>query len=319
MALIAGIDEAGYGPVLGPLVVSATAFYADEEAPRDLWRVLAPVVTRTPVRYNESIVVGDSKRLYSRLIGLRHLETAVLAFLTATDKRCESRDSLLAALSLSDAAEPGVCPWHVGASLGLPVEVEPLTIEHKAARLKARLGARGVRFLGARSVVTPAGELNASIRRLGNKALALFERVGALLKWISICAAGGPFVVCVDKQGGRDHYAEPLQQVFSAAAVEVVAETRPVSEYRISGPEVQGVVSFRMDSEDAHLPAALASMYSKYLRELDLRLFNGFWQSRVPGLKATAGYSVDARRFLSQIRPAMAAAGLDLDAVVRFR
>ena len=70
-----GIDEAGYGPTLGPLVISAAAFR--EEAPQsgiehfekdtpvfslDLWELLAGVVTRKPDRTH--IPVNDSKKLY---------------------------------------------------------------------------------------------------------------------------------------------------------------------------------------------------------------------------------------------------------------
>jgi hypothetical protein len=39
--------------------------------------------------------------------------------------------------------------------------------------------------------------------------------------------------------------------------------------------------------------------------------FNAFWQRHVPGLKATAGYPVDAARFLAEIRAAMQALGLN--------
>ena len=46
-------------------------------------------------------------------------------------------------------------------------------------------------------------------------------------------------------------------------------------------------------------------MLSKYLREVLMHEFNRFWQSRVPGLKATAGYPGDAERFFDEIRPAV--------------
>ncbi len=46
---------------------------------------------------------------------------------------------------------------------------------------------------------------------------------------------------------------------------------------------------------------ALSSMYSKYIRELHLGLFNGFWREHLPGLRPTAGYPEDARRFLGDI------------------
>ena len=64
---------------------------------------------------------------------------------------------------------------------------------------------------------------------------------------------------------------------------------------------------------------ALASMLAKYLREVFMRQFNRFWLGHVPGLKPTAGYPGDARRFYDQIRDAMAELGLSEDQVWRKR
>ena len=64
-------------------------------------------------------------------------------------------------------------------------------------------------------------------------------------------------------------------------------------------------IEFRFQPKgERHLPTALASMTAKYLRELAMRPFNRFWQEQVPGLRATAGYPVDSRRFFEEIRPA---------------
>jgi hypothetical protein len=49
------------------------------------------------------------------------------------------------------------------------------------------------------------------------------------------------------------------------------------------------------------MPVALASIFSKYIRELFMRLENQYWLHFIPGLKPTAGYYKDAQRFLSQI------------------
>jgi len=49
------------------------------------------------------------------------------------------------------------------------------------------------------------------------------------------------------------------------------------------------------------MAVALASIFSKYVRELFMHLENQYWLQFVPSLKPTAGYYTDALRFLSQI------------------
>ena len=42
-------------------------------------------------------------------------------------------------------------------------------------------------------------------------------------------------------------------------------------------------------------------MYAKYTRELSMQAFNQYWQQHVTGIKPTAGYPQDARRFRAEI------------------
>ena len=50
-------------------------------------------------------------------------------------------------------------------------------------------------------------------------------------------------------------------------------------------------------------------MVSKYVRERLMEEFNRFWRERTPGLKPTAGYPGDAKRFYDAIRPTAEKAG----------
>jgi hypothetical protein len=52
-------------------------------------------------------------------------------------------------------------------------------------------------------------------------------------------------------------------------------------------------------------------MTAKYLRELAMRPFNAFWQQHVPGLRPTAGYPTDAKRFQGDIRTAQRKLGIE--------
>jgi len=77
---------------------------------------------------------------------------------------------------------------------------------------------------------------------------------------------------------------------------------------------------FLAKGESHHLPIALASMVSKYLRELFMRLLNRFWAERVGDrLVPTAGYYTDGQRFLADIDQALAAMNVDRRLLIRSR
>jgi hypothetical protein len=60
-------------------------------------------------------------------------------------------------------------------------------------------------------------------------------------------------------------------------------------------------------------------MFCKYLREVCMLQFNRFWAEQVPGIRPTAGYPGDAKRFFDEIQRAMAKLGLSNDQVWRKR
>ncbi len=69
MAWLVGIDEAGYGPNLGPLVMTAVACRLPD-ADADLWHLLGDGVRRHGERDDGRLLVADSKLVYSASRGL---------------------------------------------------------------------------------------------------------------------------------------------------------------------------------------------------------------------------------------------------------
>jgi hypothetical protein len=330
--ILAGIDEAGLGPVLGPLVASAAAFrvapQAAEEARADLWTLLSSCVARDlrHARKAGRVAIGDSKKLYSRQAkqGLSPLERGVLAMLLAAEGQAgaqlpKSLTDLLHAVAPGAAERAKAYPWYDRCDLAIPRSVDATDLELTSNALKVGLREAGVGFLGLRSEPVFVGEFNRMIEATQNKSTTAFDVTCRLLAHLWSSAPEPLLHVTVDRQGGRMRYCQPLLRVFAGCELKVLGEDEQISAYRITqGPRCMEV-RFEVGAERRNLPVALASMACKYLRELFMEMFNAFWARHVENLAPTAGYYVDGRRFYREIQPAMARLGVDERTVYRSR
>jgi hypothetical protein len=338
--ILAGIDEAGYGPTLGPLVVSLAAFRAGGAAaaadPHDLWAAIgedtvlrappaSPRGERRAASKDLRFIVCDSKKLYHAGKGLRHMEAAVLACLALAAGDGEPRRALLEGTSL-EALFPAMglardalarYPWYDGRDLALPCFGFRTVLKRQAAALARALGRAGLESLHLLPRVVHPLEFNGGVREAGNKHLFEWRLVGEHLRLLwDRYGEEGVSVVC-DRLSGRDHYGPPLADLFPEARVTAAEEGALRSSYRVARGGRHLEVSFLVEGDDKAFLVALASCAAKYVRELFMRPLNDFFAARVPGLRATAGYYGDAQRFLGEIAPAWRALGLADDLLVR--
>src|SRR5690606_5725600 len=116
MYIYAGIDEAGYGPLLGPLVVGRCVLAlpdlpGDAKAP-DLWAMLERAVCRTLTGRKGRIAVNDSKKVHTPSAGLTHLERGVLAFAALGDHLPATLTDWLVYLGDERHALPDLPCWY---------------------------------------------------------------------------------------------------------------------------------------------------------------------------------------------------------------
>jgi hypothetical protein len=325
MGILIGIDEAGYGPHLGPLVVAAAAisFSGDAPANPDLWSDLARHVARTPGRARGRVVVGDSKACYAGGGNVATLERTLLGFLRAAGCEPGRLSALLAALAApaSDGPAPAdsAPPWDSHDDPPLPVCASADDIADAAARLTEGLAGIGASAAGLWINVASPARFNRLIGGDRNKAGALFAMNAEILAAALDRWPREPMHVTLDRHGGRRYYAGLLAGAFPLTDVRIAAESPAESRYVLArgGPPVR--LSVRDRCESWSLATALASMAAKYVRELFMRKLNTYFQARVPDLRPTAGYGRDAWRFLADVAAARAELGVPEACLLRRR
>jgi hypothetical protein len=314
MGYVLGTDEAGYGPNLGPLVISATVWetpdgVGGEQLFDRLGRVIASTLSGVAVDGGPCVAMADSKILYASGKGLRHLERGLWAALGLLDCRPRTWRDLWQALA-PEALEPMPrMPWYVGYDEPAPLDCGADEIEPLVDALRDGLADAGVRLVAMRSRAIFEEEFNDLVESHRSKGSALSQQtLGLAARMIESLPDGHISLVC-DKHGGRNRYGQLLAEHFPEWLVEVRGEGRARSVYRFGPAERRIEVCFRTQAESC-LPAALASMASKYLRELAMRALNEFWRRLVPGLQSTAGYPQDAKRFRADIAQQQARLGI---------
>jgi hypothetical protein len=229
----------------------------------------------------------------------------------------------------ADGHPAAQAPWETPETIALPVDATAGEIDAAAEHLAQGLAAIGGRPAGLWVNAASAARLNGLMDAQRNKAGALFTLAADLLGEILREGAGEPVHVAMDRHGGRRYYADMLSGAFPMTTVEAVEESPTLSRYRLlhgglaSGEAraAAGAVTLtvRERCEEWSTATALASMAAKYVRELAMRQLNAYFQSRVPGLKPTAGYGLDAWRFLDDTAAARAAAGVPDASILRSR
>ncbi|HEV3415530.1 MAG TPA: hypothetical protein VG056_01900 [Pirellulales bacterium] len=312
MRYLIGTDEAGYAPNLGPLVISATTWEIDDRIDDDrLYDALDDVVCVSPRdAHTARVAWADSKVLYSPGQGLAALERGMLAALCLIDATPADWRGLWRALD-SDAAERlEAVPWHIGFNAELPLAADLADLGSLVAAIDSGCATAGARLVGIASKAVFPEEFNELVERHGNKAEVLSRLTLELIARSMDRLEMMPMRILCDKHGGRNRYGRLLQQQFCERLVEIREEGPIESAYAWGPDDARVEVRFRMGCE-SFLPVALASMASKYLREVAMLAFNRFWCQRLPELRPTAGYPTDAKRFKHQISALQSELGID--------
>jgi ribonuclease HII len=313
LRLVLGIDESGYGPRVGPLVVaSCTLAVPDSIAavgPELAWSIAGavepPAEGLAPTESSpKAVYIGDSKQIFFEGWPLE-LERSALALIDWL------RGGPVAHIgdALGVVAHPiDPLPW-LAPELGR----FPLCERRPAAALG---GVVELRDLSAH--VLSARQMNAATERVDNKALVNWALVAMLIE--RAVAAGEPLdlEIAVDRQGGRIHYEDLLRELF-AAPVEIVEKTARRSAYRIPArPEIRSI-EFLVEGDSRCAAISIASIIAKYTRELLMARLNDFFCSRQPGLAPTEGYFRDGRRFVTETAALRAELGIADADFVRIR
>jgi hypothetical protein len=312
MAYLIGTDEAGYGPNLGPLAISATVWRVpDRMLRRDLYEVLSDCVCNAVSRQGDDarLAIADSKQLYQPGGGLALLECGVLASLRVTGRAASRWREVWTRLDPACGEFLAAVPWHADYDAELPCDVDPAHLSGATERFGDGLQRARVELIGMRSAAIFPLQWNELLDEHDNKASALSYCTLTLVRDLVAAINDEPILIVCDKHGGRNRYAGLLQHFFPDDFIETRGEGRAVSIYQW-GQAPRRIEARFLAQGESFLPSALASMTSKYLRELAMAAFNAFWLRQSPALKPTAGYPGDARRFKNEIAELQSTLGI---------
>ena len=321
MRLVLGVDEAGYGPNLGPLVIAVSAWAVDSRLEvLDGLEPFAPEFKAASWTPRSAFVpFGDSKKIYQSGKGLAGLNFALRFFESIFEGKPPQKRPWfeLGRLAQEDLSRVELHPWYrcknPAKGLGRASQFDENS-EASCRFAREKLLKLGVRLIGFRLRVLDEAYFNECVDRLGNKSDVL-GHISLELAWkvlgecMDFHSFKGIEIYC-DRQGGRKKYAGLISQTYERSHQEsqvpfcsVVGESPKTSLYSMRHAGIATSIRFQVHG-DSLFPPAAASMVAKWARESLMERFNGYWREVVgPGLKPTAGYAVDAARFARDIEP----------------
>jgi ribonuclease HII len=319
MAVLVGIDEAGFGPILGPLVVSSSAFSLPHHfLTADLWRILNKSVANVRKHSAGRLLIADSKKAYNRREGIKHLERAVLSAFRCLDKTPTTILELLTLLCPDCIERLEAYPWHKGIDhYSTSTDVADIAIA--SAVLKDDLASNGMELLVLKSRCLDVAYYNRMVSAVKNKASVLFTAACQLVKSAYDNFGDDDLQIIIDRQGGRVRYRKMLQRMFPDTELRILKEGPLLSSYELEADGRQMRLHFLVGADDKVLPVSLASMVSKYLRELLIGDMNRYFAGFHTGLRPTAGYWKDGLRFVEDLKKIIPNIQFDTNQLIRCR
>lgn len=310
--LFVGVDEAGYGPNLGPMVVAGSAWLVPRKLTEDQFVELLLQESFSSDRWTcgcQHIPLGDSKKLYTPSSGLRSLELGLLAMWTLVSQLPCNVESLIQKVCSPDDLI-NAPPWyHELWELPIPEQtgLEQVVQQSEQPQLRRdeifrlgqlaseRLEKHGIELVSVQAKIIGEKVFNQRVLQLGSKGALLSQTTFEL---ISRLLAERPEVeaeIFCDRQGGRKNYLPLLLDWMPDSWFVETRQSTARSSYRTTCG-LQRELHFSVGG-DSFAPTALGSMMAKYLRERLMESFNKHWRKLLPNIKPTAGYPQDAQRF----------------------
>ncbi len=325
--VLAGIDEAGLGPLLGPLTLGFSVFRTRDRS-SNLWRALDSVVSQKPGDDPKKFVVADSKLVFNRTPkGEKRLEATALGFLALLDLKRSIPNSVERFVSQTPrelGCEREILEahaWFASLPKKSPRYQECGALELRVERLARAMRAAEIELIDAGVRVVPELELNRSFRATNNKGATCWIQCAAILRHVWDRHGEHGVRCVVDRQGGRAHYGGLLGRLFPEANVALVREGDGISEYRLAARDGERSMKllFAEKAERRSFAVALASCLAKYARETCMQGFNDYFGAFEPSLKPTAGYTTDGRRWLKDANELLTRLAIDRGALIRDR
>lgn len=321
--LLIAVDEAGYGPKLGPLVIAATAWQMPDRLNGSLSDCFEPL--RTVSKYGAlNLVIDDSKKIFQSK-GRRSLQSlAAIAKLCSIWCGCDfdTVGQWLRVIAADDYQTIIQTDWFRSLEQQSLDERSSPDMRSTASDVIATWRSSGAVLREVNTRILTASVFNRVIRKGQNKSDLLSD---VSLQLIASVAAQYPnekkIEVFCDRHGGRRYYGAALQHQFATSLLRVISETKQKSEYDLASDSQSIRIRFTVKG-DSFTPVALSSLHAKYLRELCMGALNHYFQEHaMPGatIKPTAGYPVDAERFLSDVADIIKQEKIDRQALVRCR
>ncbi|WP_075276052.1 hypothetical protein [Pajaroellobacter abortibovis] len=279
--IVAGIDENGLGPRLGPLVVTCVRAKTCSQGLTIAEAAPSPSLARR---------IGDSKKLVSfheRALG----EAWARAIAFRSSKRPLNPDDLIHQISLEPRENLRVpCPpLHQAQCWGAEdehFEAESALVKRLLQDLD-ELSQQGIDVLEARSVLLCTKRLNQAYQEKKSRFAMDLHAMEQLVLHTATCHPMENCSITCGKVGGMSHYPHHFE-LLSQYPCNTVQENSACSEYKIQSI---GRLRFVQDADTHHLLVCIASLVGKWIRDTLMRRIVRYHHHNDSTLPLASGYN----------------------------